>query len=235
LERYLTALLPDFVDLAQKCPTEHYPKSCRWNEVSEGKGDPLQADETTILSSKSAPKVRALFKAGRSAARQGITQLGFSPQAILRHDDRSPVWPKAIVGSISHTEGLAMAVVGPSSEISGLGIDIEKIDRKVSLNLAEKFAQPTEAQWVNDIHGDQHQQWRLLRLLSAKEATFKTFYPLQSVYLGFLDVILTPNSDGFSGVLLKPCSTQWQKGSHFDISQSLWNGYLVSTCWIKNE
>lgn len=222
----------DFVDLAERSPSELYPCSCRWHEISEGSGESLDPAEESILSPQAAPSVLALFKAGRTAARKGISQLGHHPQAILRNKDRSPAWPKGIVGSITHTKGLAMAVVALNSHIQGLGIDIEILKRTMSLNLTKKIAHPSETQWIEHLQQDQHRQWRLLRLLSAKEATFKTFYPLEQVYLGFLDVHLTPNDHGFSGTLKKSCSTHWPVGSTFEVLQSAWKGYLVSTCWI---
>ena len=233
MERYQPTLLPDFVDLAKRTPSELFPPSCRCNEVPEGQGEPLEPAEEFILSPQAAPAVRSLFKAGRSAARRGLAQLGLPSQAILRNEDRSPAWPKGIVGSITHTQGCAIAVVAHSSEVQGLGIDIELLDRKVSLNLVQKFAIPHEAEWVSASTDDEDQRWRLLRLLSAKEATFKTFYPLEKVDLGFLDVELTANKNGFSGVLHQSCSTDWQVGASFDVLQSVWNGYLVSTCWIS--
>ena len=233
MERTLSTLLPNFVDLPVRSPSELYPECCRWNEIPEGAGEPLDPAEELILSPQAAPSVLALFKAGRSAARKGMSQLNITPQAILRNDDRSPAWPEGMVGSITHTKDIAMAVVASNVSIRGLGIDIESIHRSVNLNLAQKMAQPSEAQWIETIHGSEHCQWRLLRLLSAKEAIFKTFYPLNHIYLGFLDVELTPHENGFSGTLQKSCSPHWPAGSSFDVLQSVWKGYLVSACWIS--
>src|SRR5689334_14135921 len=71
-------------------------------------------------------KRRAEYVAGRYCATQAIRtiQPRFVGQ-ISAGADRCPAWPPGIVGSITHTRGLASAAVAPATRARGLGIDTE--------------------------------------------------------------------------------------------------------------
>jgi 4'-phosphopantetheinyl transferase EntD len=66
------------------------------------------------------------FVAGRQCAENAMAQLGETGRVGIR-SDRSPAWPKGIVGSISHTDELVWAAVASSETTLSLGIDAEKI------------------------------------------------------------------------------------------------------------
>lgn len=71
---------------------------------------------------------RAEFAAGRQAARQALKALGYAPVAIPMAEDRAPVWPQGIVGSLSHCPAACIAVVAEAARIASLGVDIEPYD-----------------------------------------------------------------------------------------------------------
>src|SRR5947208_1552294 len=71
------------------------------------------------------PARRREFRAGRLYARQALRGLGIPETAIPIGPDRAPIWPKGVVGSISHSRNLCAAVVGLSADYLGIGIDIE--------------------------------------------------------------------------------------------------------------
>ncbi|WP_158300908.1 4'-phosphopantetheinyl transferase [Chromobacterium sp. ATCC 53434] len=71
---------------------------------------------------------KAAYLAGRYCAMQALSQAGHPlPCELPIGEDRSPVWPAGLVGSITHTEGLAAAVVASAGDARGLGIDAERI------------------------------------------------------------------------------------------------------------
>jgi 4'-phosphopantetheinyl transferase EntD len=210
-----------------------FPDNCSLQIIEEEAGDlgQLFPEERSILSEHAASSVQKLFAAGRLAAKKGMVKLGVTPTAIGRNEDRSPRWPPNICGSISHTQGLAVAVTANKKDIWSLGVDVEREDRKVNARLISKVGTAMENEWFAKLETAQ-QNLALLRLLSAKEATFKAFYPLERVFLHFSDAEFTPISKGFEGQLLKSASRVHPPNTRFLVLQSVWNGYLFSACHI---
>src|ERR1041385_6463005 len=67
---------------------------------------------------------RAEYVAGRYCALQALKQAGL-PASVPGSEGRLPVWPHAIVGSITHKKGFVSAAVAPASRLAGIGIDCE--------------------------------------------------------------------------------------------------------------
>ena len=76
-----------------------------------------------------AEKRRQEFRAGRCCARRALAELGVEACAIPSGPDRAPDWPDGIVGSISHCEDHAVAVVARQDACRGIGVDLEARDR----------------------------------------------------------------------------------------------------------
>ena len=125
---------------------------------------------------------RREFLLGRAAAHQAIAALcGGSEQPIGRGPRGQPLWPAGLVGSISHTRGLALAAVArrraqqrprrrrgaPRSPRPAGGV--------------RRVASPAEQAWIEADGPD----LRLKLLFSAKEAIFKALYPLAEVFFGY--------------------------------------------------
>jgi 4'-phosphopantetheinyl transferase EntD len=123
------------------------------------------------------------FTAGRVAARRAMAALGVAAQPVPMAPDRAPVWPAGIVGSLSHADGFAAAVVAQSATAASLGLDLEEEAGLEPLLwdavlIAEEraflAAQPEAA------------RNRLARLIfSAKECAYKAQYPLTGALLEF--------------------------------------------------
>ncbi len=144
------------------------------------------------------PARRAEVYAGRDAARAALASLGVAAGAIGRRPDRSPDWPAGVIGSLTHTRGLAAAMVAcstrrhphprpvPSSDPSrpGLGIDAE-VDRPLPPGVAERVMQPPERAALGaeaEVDG--------VVVFSAKESVFKALNPLTGRWLEFEDVVI---------------------------------------------
>lgn len=84
---------------------------------------------------------------GRRAATSAIADL-LGPQwagtAVGRFADGRPDWPEPVVGSISHSGDLAVAVVGASTSFRSIGIDLERI-RPDRAELLSRVASPAES------------------------------------------------------------------------------------------
>jgi enterobactin synthetase component D len=121
------------------------------------------------------------FIAGRWCATRALAQLGVWG-TIGRREDRAPVWPGGVVGSISHTREVAAAAVG---RVAGLGIDLEKLLNDQALEDVRKVAlAPVEWERVKGDRG------LVTALFSAKETLFKCVYPRTGVFLDFSDAEL---------------------------------------------
>ena len=53
-------------------------------------------------------------------------------------EDRAPIWPDRVVGSITHTGDFAAAAVAWAADIAGLGIDSEQAIDRAGLKMGNK-------------------------------------------------------------------------------------------------
>lgn len=142
------------------------------------------------------------FAAGRLCARAALAELGIEAAALPSRRDRVPLWPQGVVGSITHTEGYCLAVVGPRARFAAVGVDAEWVGRvdpalwrltlsadelAALLNLAEPVRQKTAA-----------------LIFGAKEAFYKCQYVLTRRWLGFEDVAVSLRDNAFSVTITDP-------------------------------
>lgn len=150
-------------------------------------GDPqrLYPEEFAAVRQAVARRQRE-YAAGRQAARQAMMDIGWPPMAIPSASDRSPVWPEGLVGSISHTNRSCVAVVCPSHQVCGIGVDLE-YDLPMNDDLWSTICTPEELAWVAAQDASLQGLW-VTRMFSAKEAYFKWQYPQTGQMLEFRDV-----------------------------------------------
>lgn len=152
-------------------------------EMDPATSPPLSTlfEEEAQLAQKAVSTRQLEFTAGRTLARQLLTQFGIDAP-VLRHDDRSPIWPKGIVGSITHTRGYCAVAVAKSNHVRGVGLDVEQlVPLKNKAVLAAIVAEEDEA-WLERTQNEL--AWGKL-IFSAKECAYKAQYHLARKYLGF--------------------------------------------------
>ncbi len=122
----------------------------------------------------------------RSLAADLLAGLGAETTVVGVADDCSPIWPAGFVGSITHAAGLAGVAIGRSSELRGLGVDIEGIfTPQVAHEVESVCLDPAERRLVSACAN------RLLAstlCFSAKEALFKCLNPLTRCRFDFTEV-----------------------------------------------
>lgn len=74
-------------------------------------------------------KRRREFVAGRTAARMACVRLGIAAGAIPVAQDRTPIWPEGVVGSIAHSDASCLVVVGRTERWRSIGVDVETVGR----------------------------------------------------------------------------------------------------------
>jgi enterobactin synthetase component D / holo-[acyl-carrier protein] synthase len=132
-------------------------------------------------------KRQSEYLAGRYVASQAMraASIPYGESLLLFADEnRCPIWPSGVIGSISHCMDQAVCIVAKQDHLSALGVDVE-------LLLSTESA--------SQIHSRVHTQSELFELtslgfeteiattviFSAKESFFKAFYPRVKTFFGF--------------------------------------------------
>jgi 4'-phosphopantetheinyl transferase EntD len=149
---------------------------------------PLYASERSAIRNAH-PARRVEFTAGRTYARQAMAAVGAHPGPIPRGAGRAPVWPPALVGSISHSAGQCLAVVAPRDRIGALGVDLE-LRPRLSERLLSVIAHPAEIAAPRPAGWADPQRLGVL-LFAIREAVYKAYSPATGVYLRYTDVEIT--------------------------------------------
>jgi 4'-phosphopantetheinyl transferase EntD len=127
---------------------------------------------------------RADFLRGRACARRAIAALGLTPEPVLIGEDRGPIWPAGVVGSITHCDGYAAAAVALADHVRAIGIDVEA-HRRLSDGAARKVCSPQELEWAAAATRDI--AWPTV-LFSIRESVYKAWRPMTCRWLGYRDV-----------------------------------------------
>lgn len=140
---------------------------------------------------RSVEKRQREFIAGRASAREALKQLGVSDFPIL-HNQRSPIWPTHIVGSISHTQGFCAAIVSTKDAYLGIGMDVEQ-SSPLDTKLLSHILTPDETLKYSTYKNPLGLFGKII--FSIKESLFKAYHPLCQQYFGFQSAnILLPYS-----------------------------------------
>ncbi|RVW03585.1 4'-phosphopantetheinyl transferase Npt [Rhodococcus spongiicola] len=140
------------------------------------------------LIARAVDKRRREFIGARHCARVAMADLGVEPGPILRGDKGSPVWPKGIVGSLTHCDGYRGAVVGYAMQVRSVGIDAEP-NAALPNGVLDAVSLQEEREWLGTVDPTVVHWDRLL--FCAKEATYKAWFPLTGRWLGFEDANIT--------------------------------------------
>lgn len=148
-------------------------------------------------------KRRREFAAGRMCARAALTELGVAADRPLGSaEDRSPLWPNGVIGSISHTGDYCIAVVARAdAPARGIGVDAEQLGR-VTDNLHRTIFTTTERAWLDRLPGAERAD-AATTLFSGKEAFYKAQHPLTRSWVGFKDV---SGRTATEGLILHPAT-----------------------------
>jgi enterobactin synthetase component D / holo-[acyl-carrier protein] synthase len=173
---------------------------------------------------------RTLFALGRAAARDALRELGVEACAIPRAGDGAPAWPEGVVGTISHTRSVAIAVVGRRADYVGIGVDIEELDRRIREDITRLVCRPAEMDWVRGGNGTD----RLLMLFSAKESIFKALYPIERVWLGFSDaeVAWEEGRGLFRARVLKSFGSGYPQGFSLEVRCTVGQDWVLTAAHV---
>jgi 4'-phosphopantetheinyl transferase EntD len=126
---------------------------------------------------------RREFATGRACARRCMIALGMPASAVARGENREPVWPEGLVGSITHTKGYCAAALALTSAGVTLGIDCEP-DGPLPEGILDRVSTESERRHIALLPAAVN--WDRL-LFSAKESVYKSLWPLVRDWIGFSD------------------------------------------------
>ena len=155
------------------------------------------------------------FIAGRLAVRAACLAFGVEVHEVLPDEQGAPCIPAPLTGSISHTVGVAVAIVG-RAEDGTLGIDVEAVDR-FRARIEGLVLTTQERGAIGDMEGVERARAVLLRF-SAKEALYKALHRQIARDLSFLDAHVHPRAtrtDSGTGGLLGEelhVDVEWETG-----------------------
>jgi 4'-phosphopantetheinyl transferase EntD len=128
-------------------------------------------------------KRKGEYLAGRFCAHRALCLLGYEHCQVTTSPERAPLWPSGVLGSISHTDDFAIGIVGSQDELRFVGVDAEKIQPSVFLDLAEQFSSVVERNYLNSL--SLPYDISLLITFSAKECLFKALWPVVRCFFDF--------------------------------------------------
>jgi 4'-phosphopantetheinyl transferase EntD len=160
-------------------------------EVAEAFADPpglsvLPAEEAIVA--RAVAKRRNEFVTARTLAHGALDRLGVATGPILRGEKGQPLWPREVVGTITHTDGYRAAAVAHKLAVRSVGIDAEPHDVLPDGVLDHTSLAP-EREFIAASAGDDIHWDRVL--FCAKETTYKAWFPLTERWLGFEDAHIT--------------------------------------------
>ena len=214
---------------------------CQFNESAFTKGHFRKYGITLPDSLRnSVDKRQAHFLAGRIAAAGCLAQLGTTQNNVGYGQDRAPIWPAGVCGSISHTKGLAVGVCARRETVYGVGIDVETLGNQANQDAIVPIAVTEEEIAVFNKKAEQltDPQQAALIIFSAKEALYKALYPTLGIFIDYLDVALNaydPENCTLHIRLTRHLSAAFPVGRILEVDWSMIEGRVASLCLLRKN
>jgi 4'-phosphopantetheinyl transferase EntD len=160
-------------------------------DVSEEAVSEIGASEAAFVA-RAIDKRKREFATGRVLARHAMRMLGVAEVEIPSGEDRAPIWPDEVWGSISHCDTRVVVAMGLRSEVGSVGIDVEHRG-ELKRDLWRPVFLPEEIEALEPIDASERGRLALVKF-AAKEALYKAQYPISRTFMGFmaLHVALEP-------------------------------------------
>ncbi len=196
---------------------------------------PNSAIEKPDSIQRSVAKRQAEFLAGRICARAALHRLDGIACIPPIGEDRAPVWPAHISGSITHSTGRAAAIVAQKQRWQGLGMDLENLlDPERAERLAGEILTPAELLRMTTTSREDRALLVTLTF-SIKESLFKALYPIvgKRFYFEHAEVLEWSHGGQVRLRLLTDLSPEWRHGSELQGQFGVKDGQLLSLVGIE--
>ena len=184
----------------------------------------LNPDELSCVSEAVPKRVRE-FTAGRILARRTLSAMNVRKSSILADENRCPLWPGGIVGSISHTDDRVGVALARANNYLSLGFDIEARGAVTSELQEIVLTKGEKAR----IEGNSVPDFATL-VFSCKESIYKAVFPLVGEFFEFHDIEIDLTDEGFTA----RCLNDLQSKPHIEGGKGLFEIHadLVKTLFL---
>ncbi len=162
-------------------------------------------------------KRRAEYLAARYCIQQVLTRLDYPDFQVTNAQDRSPIWPDNICGSISHSANCAIVFAASCNNYRMIGVDIEQeIKPDTIKSISPSIINDNEVKLLTECPLPFAQAFTLA--FSLKESLFKALYPHVRRFFDFHAAEITSidyRNDAISIKLLQTLSDEYRAGSQF--------------------
>ncbi|MER7850155.1 4'-phosphopantetheinyl transferase superfamily protein [Kitasatospora sp. NPDC096077] len=139
------------------------------------------------------PRRQRQFTAARVLARSALAELDVPARPLLPGRGGAPGWPDGTTGSITHCDGYTACAATRTIRYAALGIDAEP-QQPLPHGTLHLTASAAEHRRLARLPQGTVPWDRLL--FSAKEATYKAFYPLTHTWTALASITVTLRLDG---------------------------------------
>jgi len=187
-------------------PTQLFPPEARFEAASSDDFSGTLPIEELALIERAVEKRRREFTAGRRCARRALAGIGYPVDYLLIGEQRQPLWPVDVVGSITHCPGFCGAVVAHKNKVRAIGFDAEQNER-LGPELHKMILRPEEMRTIATLPATL--PWDRLTF-SAKECVHKVYFPLNSYTLDFVDarIEFDVEHNRFSAEVVNPAPSE---------------------------
>lgn len=179
-------------------------------------------------------KRQSEYLAGRLCAREALRRLTGVAGVPAVGADRAPQWPAGVVGSITHGDGWAAALVADASRWRAIGLDVEHLlPSERALRLQGEILTPAELECLRGLD-DEARALRISLTFSLKESLFKALYPPTLTHFYFHDAeLLDCGHDSARLRLLLDLHRDWPAGSELEGQFALFDGKVLSLVAVE--
>ncbi|MDP9940951.1 4'-phosphopantetheinyl transferase family protein [Ectopseudomonas alcaliphila] len=200
--------------------------STRFDPALLAEGDFARCDIPPV---RGVAKRQAEYLAGRLCAREALRRVTGQASVPAVGEDRAPQWPRGVVGSITHGDNWAAALVAARDQWRTVGMDVERLlPAERAQRLQGEILTPAELQRLQAL-GEQARAARISLTFSLKESLFKALYPLTLTRFYFHDAeLLEASQDSARLRLLIDLHPDWRTGAELDGQFALFDNKVLS-------
>jgi len=171
------------------------------------------------------PKRLYEFCTGRYCAHKSLEPLK-KEAPVIKQPNGAPLWPKHIVGSISHSQKLTGAIVASRDAYESIGLDIETIGR-IDYDLWELLFTPNEIELLKRQPSGDHKYLSTL-FFSMKEAFYKMQFPFTENFMDFHDCEVIQMNGKYSLKILEEEYSTLNNIIKYDSQHIIYNDQIIT-------
>lgn len=222
--QYVSSVIPESM-----LPSGTHCVEMHSSSVNLGRYYDLHPVEQQLVE-KAVDRRKADFGDSRWCAHEAMRHF-IEDEPIMRGERGMPVFPEGVTGSLTHTDGFRAAIVGRSSRWRSLGIDAEPAD-SLPEGVFNAVARPEEQRRLRRLARTEGIEFLDKVLFSAKEATYKAWFPLTRRFLDFdqADIDIRPNGTFTSYLLTRPVPVPFIEGRW-----AVRDGFVVTVAGVRRR